>query len=258
MQRCDSLRDASPSAVAHRVAADLLVVGSRGASGIKRALTGSISKSILEAVDVAVCIVRAGVFVKDSPPFRLPTASGAELASPLPHLKRSRNIAMALDGSDVSSVLVAWASQLLLRRADRVTLLHSSYGLDEFATLAAAGQLAACAAALRKVVGSSETGAQEEAVTVQRLPEHSSPAHAIQEALEKQGPFDLLLVGSRGLSAMGKLKERLLGSYGSVSSALVKNAPAPVLVLSKGTLVEWLERAAVPPETPLKGAPQAA
>jgi len=43
-----------------------------------------------------------------------------------------------------------------------------------------------------------------------------------------------------------------------VSSALVKNAPAPVLVLSKGTLVEWLERAAVPPETPLKGAPQAA
>ena len=71
---------------------DLLVVGSRGDGGMKRMLTGSTSASIVAAIDVPICVVRVPIFVQDSPPFRLPTPAGAELAVPLPRSDRSRQV----------------------------------------------------------------------------------------------------------------------------------------------------------------------
>ena len=69
---------------------DLLIVGSRGETGLKKALMGSTATHIVATVDVPVLVVRVPVFVTEAPPFRLPTASGAELAAPLPKPDRRR------------------------------------------------------------------------------------------------------------------------------------------------------------------------
>jgi hypothetical protein len=69
---------------------DLLVVGSRGEGGLKRALMGSTSSHIVQTVDVPTLVIRVPIFVNEAPPFRLPTTSGAELAAPLPRPDRRR------------------------------------------------------------------------------------------------------------------------------------------------------------------------
>ena len=69
---------------------DLLIVGSRGETGLKKALMGSTAAHIVATVDVPVLVIRVPVFVTEAPPFRLPTASGAELAAPLPKPDRRR------------------------------------------------------------------------------------------------------------------------------------------------------------------------
>ena len=69
---------------------DLLIVGSRGETGLKKALMGSTATHIVATVDVPVLVIRVPVFVTEAPPFRLPTASGAELAAPLPKPDRRR------------------------------------------------------------------------------------------------------------------------------------------------------------------------
>ena len=57
---------------------DVLIVGSRGMTGIRRALQGSTSKEIVSRSDCATLVVRATAFVAphDAPPFRL-HSSGA-------------------------------------------------------------------------------------------------------------------------------------------------------------------------------------
>ena len=129
---------------------DLLVVGSRGEGGVKRALMGSTSSHIVNTVDVPIIVVRLPAFVTEAPPFRLATPSGEELAAPLPRPGRRRSIAIAADGSPVSGVLVRWAAATLLRGSDAVVLLHAPAGMDEVATLSAAGQLVDCEAVLSR------------------------------------------------------------------------------------------------------------
>ena len=61
-------------------------------------------------------------------------------------------IAVAVDGSPVSGVLVRWAAQTLLRTSDSVCLLHAPAGMDEVHTLAATGQLVDCEAILQRFI----------------------------------------------------------------------------------------------------------
>ena len=248
--KATSVADGLHDFCAHRCNADLLLIGSRGVTGVRRVLTGSISSAVIDAVDVPCLVVRSTAFVQDAPPFKLPTKAGQELTEPLAHPSRSRQVAFALDGSDISSVLVTWAVRNFLRRDDYVTLLHSTYGLDDFDTLRAVAKVASCVADIQKLVGTSQE-AKDRVKTV-RLEEHIEPREALLQAVDKHGPFDVMVLGSRGGGTMARLRERLTGQ-GSVSTHLINYASCPVLVLSKKSLIEWLDKLVLTPETPVKG-----
>ena len=248
--KANTVADGLHDFFARRCNADLLVIGSRGVSGVRRVLTGSVSTACIDAVDVPCLVVRASAFVQDVPPFKLPTKTGQELTEPLAHPSRSRQVAFAVDGSDISSVLVTWATRTFLRRDDYVTLLHSPYGLDEFDVLRTQAKVASCVGDIQKLCEAKDH------VKSVRLEEHVEPREALLQAVDKHGPFDVLVIGSRGGGTMARLRERLTG-HGSVSSHLISYASCPVLVLSRKSLVEWLDKLVLTPETPVKAGQEA-
>ena len=238
--------DADPaSAIAEwllRHPADLLVVGCRGVSQMRATVLGSTSKAILAAcTTVATLVIRAPLFVAEVGPVKIATQLGMSsgvseptgAASFLP--RNARAVALCLDGSDASGVLLGWTLGHFLRPEDSVVILHSSSS-DEFAELTATGQLAACSAELHKFLNDAEQ------LRTVRLPPGSgeSCADALCRAVESEGPFDLLVTGSRGLSTLRRLGERLQGRGGSVSSYLVDHAACPVLLCPKQALLAWL------------------
>ena len=161
---------------------------------------------------------------------------------------RWAQIGIAVDGSPTSGVLVRWAAQTLLRMSDEVALLHAPHGLDEYHTLAAAGAIVDCEAMLSRFFRSApEKKAPGGAAQVRtlRLAAEAEPREALVAAVEAEGPFDMLLVGSRGLGALKRAAAAVAG-HGSVSSHLIAHAPCPVLVVSRSALLAWVEEAALP------------
>ena len=155
-------------------------------------------------------------------------------------------IAIAVDGSPTSGVLVRWAAQTLLRGSDDVVLLHAPYGLDEYHTLAAAGAIVDCEAMLARFFRAAERKQPPPSqVRTLRLAADAEPREALVAAVEAEGPFDLMLVGSRGLGALKRAAAAVTG-HGSVSSHLIAHAPCPVLVVSRSALLAWVEEAALP------------
>ena len=220
--------------------ADLLIVGCRGVSRMRSAVLGSTSKAILAAcTSVATLVVRAPLFVAEVGPVKIATPAGQELAEPavspsfLPH--NARAIALCLDGSDASGVLLGWSLGHLLRPEDSIVILHSS-STDDFAEITASGQLAACSAELHKFLNDASQ------LRTVRLPSGSGEgcADTLCRAIESEGPFDLAICGSRGLSTLRRLGQRLRGRGGSVSSHLVDYAGCPVLVCPRDALLAWL------------------
>lgn len=75
---------------------------------------------------------------------------------------------------------------------------------------------------------------------------------SLVEALETEGPFACVIVGSRGLSPMRRLAERVQGKSGSVSLHLLDHAPCPVMVIGKAALMNWLSSDLTEsPDTPI-------
>ena len=151
-----------------------------------------------------------------------------------------------MDGSPTSGVLVRWAAQTLLRGTDNVVLLHAPHGLDEYHTLAAAGAIVDCEAMLARFFRAAEQKQPPPSqVRTLRLAEDAEPREALVAAVEAEGPFDMMLVGSRGLGALKRAAAAVTG-HGSVSSHLIAHAPCPVLVVSRSALLAWVEEAALP------------
>jgi hypothetical protein len=143
----------------------------------------------------------------------------------------------------VSGVVVRWCAQTLLRATDNIALLHAPAGLDEFATLSAAGQLIDCEAVLSRFFQSPEK-AREQLRTLRLAPE-AGAREALVAAVEREGPFDMLVVGSRGMGSLKRAAAAATG-HGSVSTHALEHAPCPVLIVSRATLLAWVEAAAVP------------
>ena len=103
---------------------------------------GSTSRAILDGCECATLVVRATAFISaphDAPPFRLHSYGAPEQ---LPHAAhRARSIAFAVDGSPLGAVTAAWALRKVLTQNDRITLIHSTYGLGAAASLSAAAQV---------------------------------------------------------------------------------------------------------------------
>jgi nucleotide-binding universal stress UspA family protein len=140
-----------------------------------------------------------------------------------------RSIAVAIDGSDHATAALGWAIDLARRYSARLTVvavapltpglmmpnepmlppLLPESTVPEYRKLVDAAVQQAQAAGLGAVDGVCEEGVVADEI-LDFLAHH---------------PVDLLVVGSRGLSAA----KRIL--LGSVSTALVTRAPCPVLVV---------------------------
>jgi nucleotide-binding universal stress UspA family protein len=196
---------------AKELAADLIVVGTHGRTGIDHFLLGSVAERTVRAAECSVLVAR-------------PRKSQAE---------DFRNILVASDYSELGDHALAVACELADEGAD-IELLHvwqpPHLGGAEWDMFALSGEAIrelheeARQAGLHKgneVVGQwkSKTAASLRFTQVE-----GRPAVGIKEQLEKE-PFDLVVVGSHGRKGV---KRWLLGS---VAEMTVRYAPCSVLVV---------------------------
>jgi nucleotide-binding universal stress UspA family protein len=196
---------------ADECAADLVVVGSRGSSGVKRFLLGSVSQGVVRYAPCSVLVTR--------------WPSDDEKA---PHCR----ILMAYDGSAPARAAVDTLVTLPLRAQAEVTVLTvltliTYYRIDILQQLSAAWQ-------------EEKLATQAELETIARVICQATPkvttqlrqgADASHEILEAAAEVhaDLIVVGHKGKGSM----ERFL--LGSVSERVVQHAPCSV----------WLARGSV-------------
>ena len=195
---------------------DLVVVGSRGLSGVRRFLLGSVSEGVLHSAPCSVLISRG------------PRKRGAQ-----PSAKGLR-ILLAVDESDHALAAARWLRALRLSAAD-VTILHvvapPGDGTSQLLTLTAPKFREAAQAMIRvtKERGRQVLERMRKLVAHRGLSAHPAlveghPAEEIIRAAQRTHA-DLVILGSRGMTG---LKGAFLGS---VSRKVARHAPCSVLVV---------------------------
>lgn len=183
--------------------ADLLVVGSRGLGGFRRAMLGSVSQQLAHHATVPLVIVRV-----------------------LSDADRPERIVVGVDGSEDSRRALAWALDEARVRHAPVTVVNGweppPVGMIGLAAVPADEETGEAEA--RRLIEDSlaavDTGGLEDAIEVR--PVKGAPAAAVLDAAEAA---TLVVVGSRGL---GGFKGLLLGS---VSQHVIHHAGCPVVVV---------------------------
>lgn len=134
-------------------------------------------------------------------------------------------ILVPVDGSRNSARALKVAIEIAKKFDGEVTLIH----IYSVTTCKHAGmRFDKCVQALRKagagILAHREKKAKAEGVKVETL---LKQGHVVEEIIKtsRDGEYDLIVVGARGLS---KIKELLLGS---VSSGVTRHARCPVLVV---------------------------
>lgn len=204
-----------PALLAQR--AELIVVGSRGLSGVRGALAGSVS--------VAVC-ARAARPVVVVPQLREATPG-----------RSTARVVVGVDGSDLSSPAIGFALGAALQRGIRLTALHAWTPWPPADIHGPGDDWAASQAAERRRLDNALARWSERFPTVAITPKlvHDDPAHAL--AVESTGAA-LTVVGSRGRGCMtGTL-------FGSVSQTVLRQAHGPVAVVRPHTVTARPARAA--------------
>jgi nucleotide-binding universal stress UspA family protein len=196
--------------LAEGVGAGLVVVGSRGLSGLKRALMGSVSASVVSHAHSPVLVVRDRPLVGAT---RILLATdGSENA------RRAAGAALELAHKLGSELHVTYVEPMPERRGG---LVRFSVDLppEVVATFEEEAE-----ARLEKEVRQMEEGGGEIAGAHARTGDPATETMALAEELGA----DLLVVGTRGL---GGIKRALMGS---VSQAVVAHAHCPVMVVRDG------------------------
>jgi nucleotide-binding universal stress UspA family protein len=201
--------DAEIIAQAEEIGAGLIVVGSRGFGAIRRALTGSVSDSVVRHAHCPVMVVRGG-------PVVFPT-----------------RILLATDGSEEANLAASTAIDVSKSTDSELHVVYAE-------PVPYAYEFAASEGLSPDLPTSINEAARERARTkldeqVQRLREaggeiveaHARAGHPDTEILGLAGKLGagLVVVGSRGL---GPLKRALMGS---VSDSVVHHSACPVLVV---------------------------
>jgi nucleotide-binding universal stress UspA family protein len=194
---------------AEEIGADLIVVGSRGFTGLKHVLLGSVAERVVRYAHCAVLVARAS-----------------------PHVG---HILAATDFSDPSLPAIDAASKIALRRSADLTVLHSlgtSSSLSWAASPFGGGPIMpdkraiadARIAATELIKSSLERfGAKGTAIVGEGMPEDDILRHAAQL------PADLIVVGSLGRSAINRV------ALGSVAETVARTATCSVLVVRPAT-----------------------
>ena len=95
----------------HRERPTMLLMSSRGHTGLRRFLEGSVSGYLVEQSQTPCLIVRSQL-----------QSEGGQAAA---EAAEGRTIGIAIDGSSAGRALVEFSRTFLLRPTDRVTVLHS-------------------------------------------------------------------------------------------------------------------------------------
>ena len=150
-------------------------------------------------------------------------------------------VLVALDGSEHSERALETAIQIAKKFRAKMTILHvysvtvPAVIAPEPTTLTPAGVPVVTSAEVAKMVEAARmvgnrllTDGEQKAKSANvRVETVLKEGNTVQEiiALAKEGEFDLIVIGARGIS---RIRELLMGS---VSEGVIKNAHCPVLVV---------------------------
>jgi nucleotide-binding universal stress UspA family protein len=198
--------------VAEREQVDLIVIGSRGLTGIKELFLGSVSQGVLHHAHCPVLIAcGAGDLCEES---------------------GFQHILLAADGSEGAHKAAIAAVNLCQKFAGTLTVLNAFEPLPSLVNIPDDGSDPVADPApdlysrqvLNRVRKDVECTAQETGVTCTFRQERGRAEETILRFAREQGS-DLIVMGSRGL---GGFKRLLLGS---VSNHVAHHAPCPVLIV---------------------------
>jgi len=130
-----------------------------------------------------------------------------------------------LDGSEHSTRALKVAVQMALKFDGKITLIHVySIGVLEISPTPVHEFIEAIRKVGAGILADGEKRVKAEGVQVETL---LIEGHAVEQIVKacKEGRFDLIVMGARGLS---RIKKMLLGS---VSDGVVRHACCPVLVV---------------------------
>ncbi|GCB42908.1 universal stress protein [Streptomyces sp. NL15-2K] len=213
--------DGGPGEVLTRVAqdAELLVLGSRGLSGLGGFLVGSVSQDVVAHTEVPVVLVRAGEQAADEhamDPAGIPSA-----ATPF------RPVVLGLDTESPDDTVITFAFEEAARRVTPLRVVHAWNPPPYFAYgLQADPQL------------STELGKQEAAALAEVLHRWKEKYPAV-EVVEESGwgsPAVQLVDASREASLVvvgRRIRRSALGAHiGPVTHAVLHHSTAPVAVIA--------------------------
>jgi nucleotide-binding universal stress UspA family protein len=192
--------------LAEKIGAGLVVVGSRGRGGIRRALMGSVSDSVVRHAHCPVLVVRDGENESDFLPGR---------------------ILLAVDGSEEASTAAKTAAELAERTDSELHVVH-------------VGEVRPVSHPERRgyLARSEELQVEAQRLLEEQVDEITSAGGTVSTAHLRMGRPDeeivvlgeeigagLIVAGSRGL---GGMRRALMGS---ASDSIVRHAHCPVLVV---------------------------
>ena len=204
-----------------KTGAELVILGTRGLSGLQRFLLGSVSEWILEDAPCSVLIVR-GVRAQKS---RTP---------------RGVKILVATDGSADAQAAIEFVQSLTLPASSHITLLHvvrkHRFQTEQLITSSRVGSMDFPRIAEELLQERGREGAKllketrtKLKKTGVKIAEHLAFGHEVDQILKamKRTRANLIVMGSRGITG---LRRALLGS---VSQKVARHASCPVLVIRR-------------------------
>lgn len=205
----------------------IVVMGSRGRQGWRKTLLGSVSSYVVQNSPVPVLVIRSRKY-RDIPDLTSDTVGAAYLG--MTQIGKQRKIAIAVDGSANSVLLVKWAIKNCLKESDEIHLLHSAASETPEQTLSSVAEVNTCKSELAEFQKSNQMGSAASIL----LDVKGDIRDLIVDYVEEMGgAIDLLVMGTRGIK--GNLKRAILGS---VSSYCLAYANCPVIVVSKDVAQE--------------------
>ncbi|MDQ3911573.1 MAG: universal stress protein [Actinomycetota bacterium] len=200
--------------LAEQLSAGLIVIGSRGRGGIRRALLGSVSDSVVRHAHCPVLVVRG--------------ERREEAASTFP-----TRILLATDGSEEASLAARTAADIAAKTESELHVVHATgvpVYIDPGSEVPRVAHRAPEETVMREAQGVLDAQSEQiEAGGGKVARAHIRVGRPVEEIVILADEIDagLVMMGSRGL---GRIQRRLVGS---VSEGVVRHVHCPVMVVRK-------------------------
>jgi nucleotide-binding universal stress UspA family protein len=193
------------SGAAERAKADLIVMGSRGLSGLKHAVLGSVAERTVRTAPCPVLTVKA-----ESGPLKL------------------RTIVVGMDFSAAAKRALEVITEIVKKAGPaHLVLVHAEYipiELEQYLARDGESALLRMSEGVKKDLEKVLVGLQDQGVSAEFLSVRGTPEKLIVDTAD-QKKADLVVVGTHGRRGLSHL---LLGS---VAERVVRTAKAPVLTV---------------------------